>query len=363
MQGEVSKRYQLSPFLFFFLLYISVVDVGVLWFQRNLLNHAGVDSWISVGITGISLHLIVWMIYKILDAAGNDKADLVAINRICLGPIVGKILDFIVHLYFLLGAMVMFRSYLSVVQVWLFPTLPIWPVSLTLLILMYYTVRGGLRSVCGLSFWGVWASILCTLPLLFMFYSYLHPLYLTPVWNHSVIEILLSSKSMVLQYLGIESIFVVYPFLHAPAKSQKWAHLALLTGTFIYVVVTLITFMFFSENQLKELIFPTLHIFQVFQIPFFQRIEYLVISIFLISVAANISFSLWMACRMVKRSLNIKQHLCLLIYLLLFFLSSILIKDYDRLQPYIQIYASAGFYFLYLYVPILFVWIQFRNKR
>ncbi|QGQ97723.1 hypothetical protein EHS13_23955 [Paenibacillus psychroresistens] len=275
---------------------------------------------------------------------------------------VGKIFDFIVHLYFLLGAMIMFRSYLSVVQVWLFPVLPIWPVSLILVILIYYTVIGGLRSVCGLSFWGVWASILCTLPLLFMFYSYLHPLYLAPVWSHSVGEILLSSKSMVLQYLGIESIFVVYPFLHTPAKSQKWAHFALLTGTFVYVVITLITFMFFSEGQLKELIFPTLHIFQVFQIPFFQRIEYLVISIFLISVAANITFGLWMACRMVKRSLNIKQHLSLLIYLLIFFISSILIKDYDRLLSFIQIYATAGFYFLYLYVPILYFWIQLRKK-
>ncbi|CAM4179379.1 spore germination protein (amino acid permease) [Paenibacillus endophyticus] len=363
MNNEMKDKYQLSPILLYFLLFVSIIDLGILSYQKTILHFAGYNAWISVFITGIGVHVIVWMIYRILSSFKNEAMDVIDVNRICFGLIIGKIFDAMIIFYFFYGAFLMFRGYLSIVQVWLFPGMPIWPVSLVLIILIYYTVTGGIRTINGLSFWGMLAVIACVLPLLFMLTKYLHPLNLKPLLNHSVTEIMLSSKSMVFQFLGVESLLMIYPFIQSPAKSQKWAHFAVLTSTALYVLLLAITFMFYSENELKLLVWPTLHMYMILHVQFFQRLEHVAVSILCITIIANLSLSLWMASRAARRSFSIKQHRSILVFLFAFLLGAVFIKDYDNLMAFIDPYSATGFYLLFGYIPILFVMMQFKKNR
>jgi uncharacterized membrane protein YobD (UPF0266 family) len=63
-----------------------------------------------------------------------------------------------------------------------------------------------------------------------------------PVFNHSILEIAQSSKASSLIFIGFESLLIYFPFIKHPSKSAKWAHGALAFTTFIYLLVTLITF-------------------------------------------------------------------------------------------------------------------------
>ncbi|QGQ96148.1 spore gernimation protein [Paenibacillus psychroresistens] len=361
MENKISDKYNISPFMVFFLLYASMVEVGVLNYQRILVNHAGYNAWISIVITGISIHLIVWMIYKII-SSNEASIDLVAINSICFGAFTGKILNIAIILYFFFGAFITFRGHVAVIQVWLFPAMPILPISLIIAVLIYYTISGGFRSITGISFWGTIASIICILPLPFLILRYLHPQNLLPLVNHSLADLLLSSKSMVFQYLGIEALLMFHPFIQAPAKSQKWAHLAVFSATFLYLSFGLATFMYYSEDQLLLNIWPTMHIIMILAVPLFQRLELFIVSVLFITMLASISLGLWVACRGAKNSLHIKQPLSLIAFLIGFLILEALIKDYNTIKQLTAYYTTVGFYFIYVYIPLIFVIMQIRKK-
>ncbi|MFD2614819.1 GerAB/ArcD/ProY family transporter [Paenibacillus gansuensis] len=364
MNISIKDKFQISPILVFFLLFANLLDLGFLNYQRTLVTHAGFNAWISVILSGLSIHAIVWIIYKLFQySKDSSNSDLVSVNRVCFGRAAGKLADIAVLLYFLLGAFLSFRGYIIIIQVWFFPEMPIWFVGITFITLLYYTITGGLRSITGLSFWGTAASVIYLIPLLFLLWKYLHPLNLLPLLDHSPIELLMSSKSMISQYTGISSILMIYPFIQSPVKSKKWSHLAVLTATAIYLIIILITYMFYSEEQLKLIVWPTLHMYMVLQIPLIQRLEYMIVPIFLISITANISLHLWMACRTAKRSLKVKQWPSLLLFLLALYTFSFFIKDYDGLRTVDKIYETIGCFFLYMYIPLLFILMKVKKMR
>ena len=361
MKNEIQNKNQISSFMVFFLLFVSITEVWILSFQRSLMYHAGYDSWISVAITGLSIHLIIGMIYKIISSS-EERLDLVSINRNCFGLVMGKVLDFAVMIYFFFGAFLTFREYIAVIQVWLFPTMPIIPLILFIFVLLYYIVTGGISTITGLSLWGMFAAIVCILPLLTMVFSYLHPENLKPTLSHSLIDILSSSKTMILQYIGFESLLMFHPFIQSPEKSQKWAHAAVFSSTLIFLSLSLISFMFYSEGQLRLVIWPSLHIYMLLSLPLFQRLEYLVLSIFFITIIANISLGLWAACRSVKRSFRIHQRMSLIVFLILFLVLTEWVKKYTLLRQLAGHYTNVGLYFIYVYIPILFI-ITIIKKR
>ncbi|WP_197479908.1 GerAB/ArcD/ProY family transporter [Paenibacillus swuensis] len=307
------------------------------------------------------IHAVVWMIYRIF--AGHPELDISAIHRVYFGRYAGKAVDLFFLLYFAFGAFLMCRSHIAVIRVWLFPTIPIWSILLILLILFYYTVSGGLRTINGASLWGTLAVVLCKIPLVFLLWKYLHPLNLKPLIDHTLQEFLISSKDMTLQYIGVEALLMLYPFIKSPAKSQKWAQLSVLVATVLYTALILITYMFFSEGQLRLLIWPTFHMYMIIQLPFFQRLEYLVTSIFLVPLLANISLSLWVSCRFAKRSFHLKQWISLLVLLGGIGILGMLITNYETLQKLTKMYNTVGFYVLYAYIPILFIISQLKARR
>lgn len=138
MKNVIAEKYTISPFFVFFLMYASMVEVGVLYYQRDMIQHAGYNAWISVLLTGISVHLIVWMIYKIL-SSNEEARDILAVNQQCFGRIIGNALNLGIVVYFFLGAFTTFRGYMAVIQIWLFPDMSMLPLSIMVVILI--TIR------------------------------------------------------------------------------------------------------------------------------------------------------------------------------------------------------------------------------
>lgn len=361
MKNPVDEKHSISPFLIVPLMYVSMVGVGVLNFQRELAEHAGYNAYISVVLVGISIHLILWMIYKIL-RSNQEGLDVTAINNTCFGKIAGNIINFAIVLYFCFGAYIEFSAYIEVIQVWMFPSMKILPISTILVLLIYYTVSGGFRSVTGLSFLGLLITIPFIIPENLLVLPYTHPLNLMPLFNHSITDILLSSKSMLYQFMGFEALLVFYPFIKSPEKSQKWAHLAVFFVTLMYLMIIIITFMYYSEGQLREIFWPTLNMLKIIEGPVFMRVEYLAISMWLIKILANISLSLWVACRGMKNVFQIKPRVSLLAFLVGILILEYFVKDRSIFRWISEFYSDVGLYFIYGYIPIMFVVTQVRKN-
>ncbi|NBD26888.1 GerAB/ArcD/ProY family transporter [Paenibacillus glycinis] len=358
------ERYTISSIHLLCVMYVSIVDVSLMGFQREVVNDAGYDAWMSVLLAGLGVHLLLRLIFGIVSRYEPSNATIVAINNFCFGRAVGSVLNAAFMAFALLGAFLTYRSYLEMCKLWIFPTMNFWPFSLLFLVLLYYAVNGGLQAVAGICFWGLLSSLLFVAPFSMMLIPYLHPVNLMPAFDHSFAEVMRSSKQMAAQYIGFEVLLVAYPLLQHPSSSRKWAHAGVLLSTCMFLWLLLAAFMYFSRGQILHTIWPTLNMISVLEIPLMQRLEYLILSIWLIKILANISLGLWAVCHSAKLAFRAKPRIVLVVCLLLFAVLQGAIKDLNDIQPIRTLYNQVGLWFLYAFIPLLFVltWLR-RRKR
>ncbi len=92
--------------------------------------------------------------------------------------------------------------------------------TLLFLLVTYYALKGGFRSVTGICFWGTVLPIFVVLFLVFPL-QYAHFRNILPIFIHSPIEMLQSAKDSSLEFLGFEAILVFYPFIEKGKSFKK----------------------------------------------------------------------------------------------------------------------------------------------
>ena len=85
----------------------------------------------------------------------EKDGDLISIHTTSFGKWFGSIFSVIFTLYCLLFCLTVLRTYMEVIQVWIFPTIKLWKLTLMFLLVTYYIIKGGFRSVTGICFWGI----------------------------------------------------------------------------------------------------------------------------------------------------------------------------------------------------------------
>ncbi|MBS2968590.1 GerAB/ArcD/ProY family transporter [Metabacillus sp. KIGAM252] len=354
---KIAEKYQVSHFLVFYLVHGLQFGVGVLGFQRIIAKDAGQDAWIPVIVSGVFSHLMVWMIYKILKGAEGNIHD---IHHRIFGKWLGKGVNLLISLYFTLLAIEVLRTFVEIIQVWMFPDMNVLIFSTLFLALVYYIVTGGFRVVTGICFFGV------VLPG-YLILTFFFPLEfaewknLMPMFDHSFGELLSGTKSMSLTVLGFEALLVYYPFIKNAEKSQKWAHGAILFTTSVYLLIMVVTLVFFSTEQLQKNIWATLTIWKIVEIPFVERFEYIGIANWNLVILPNICLTLWCASRGIKQTLNIAQKKSLLIVLGITLIAVNLFETREQIDQFNGIMGDIGLGF-YVYIPII-LFLQFFMKK
>ncbi|SMQ86904.1 spore germination protein (amino acid permease) [Bacillus sp. OV166] len=358
MEQLVPEKAKISPFLVFFLVHTMQLGIGVLGYQRIIAQTAGYDAWISVVIAGLSVHIILWMIYKIAETANGD---IVSAHTFVFGKKMGKLLSLPFVLYFLLICVSVLRTFIEVVQVWMFQDMSTFWYSLAFCSLAIYIIFGGFRTVTGVAFFGV------VLPayLIFTFFftiPYADLRNLLPIFDHSIRDLVMASYQMSLTYLGYEILLFIYPFIKEPQKSKKWAHLGVLFSTFLYTFLTIVTFAYFSEGQLQKNVWATLTIWKIVEMPFVERFEYIGIANWNIIILPNFCIALWSASRIVKRVTNMKQKYGVLILAMVVLITINFLKTRQQIHTLIDYTGKIAFLINYGYIPLLFFLILIVKK-
>ncbi|MDP4172027.1 MAG: GerAB/ArcD/ProY family transporter, partial [Bacillota bacterium] len=327
-QHTVADKLKVSPFLVFFLIHSMQVGIGVLGFQRIIALTAGYDAWISVIFAGLSVHLILWMMYKIAETVNGD---MVSIHTYIYGNKVGKLLSLPFVLYFCLIAVTIMNGFIEVIQVWMFQDLSTFWFSVAFLGLAIYIIYGGFRTVTGIAFFGVILPLYLIFTFFFTF-PYADFSNLLPIFDHPIKDLLKASKNMSLTYLGWETLLFYYPFIKDPAKSKKWAHGGVMFTTILYTLLTVTTFAYFSEGQLQKNVWATLTMWKIVQMPFVERFEYIGIANWNIVILPNVCIAIWCASRVLKRTINIKQKKGVILVSLVCLVGANLFKSRNQLN-------------------------------
>lgn len=130
---KIAERFQVSHFLVFYLIHSLQFGIGVLGFQRIVAEKSGRDAWIAVILSGIMVHISLWMIYKILK---NSNGNVITLHKEVFGKWVGNTLSALMACYFTLVAITVLRTYIEIIEVWMFPDINVWLFSFMFLLLV-----------------------------------------------------------------------------------------------------------------------------------------------------------------------------------------------------------------------------------
>lgn len=350
MNSNVPDSKKISPFLVFFLIQATQSGVGILGFQRFIAKTAGYDAWISIILSGILIHIILWMMFRMLKIADGD---ITSIHTFVLGKKIGRIFSSFFILYLSLFATTVLRSYIEIVQVWMFPELRTFWLALAFLILVIYIVFGGFRTVTGIAFFSVILPFYIAV-LFVIIIPHADFTNLLPIFDHSVKELLLASRDMTFTLLGFETLLFFYPFIQNPEKSKKWAHFGALFTTILCFYLAILAFGFFSEAQLQKNVWPTLTMWKIIKLPFVERFEYIGITNWGLVILPNVCICLWCASRIAKKLFSIRQKTSSLAIATLCLIAVSLVSTREQIDLLTDYTAKVGFYFNIIYVPLLF---------
>ncbi|MDF2959326.1 MAG: spore germination protein [Paenibacillus sp.] len=350
MQNRVKENYTISGYFVFFLIGVPQAAANIFNFQSLVIGDAGQDAWISIILMGLSLHLIIWMIYKML---GNPAKDVIDLHRTIFGNFMGNAVSLLLVGYYFIMALFYFRAYIEIIQVWVFPTVRTWAMAGLLICMIYYVVSGGFRVVAGFSFF-----YMALIPLLFLLYfpireGNIH--HLLPLLNHSFLDLLKGSRSSSFIFFGLEALLIYFPFLKLPEKNVKWAHFALLFTTFKYTAIIIVTLMYFSQGLLKHTLWPTLAMSKIIELSFIARFEYFYIFMWLLVIIPTVCIPIWCCTRIMKRVAALKPRLSLPIILAALFIAALAFNERTKIDAFEKFINELGFYFIFAYIPLLLI--------
>ncbi|GGL42581.1 GerAB/ArcD/ProY family transporter [Sporolactobacillus putidus] len=363
-QFRINETHQVSPVYALFIIKGMQVGVSVFSFQRIVSRDSEQDAWIPVMVMGLSTLVIMWIMLRLLK---NEQAygmpDLFAMHRRFFGPWIGNLFSAVIIAYEFCIVIIFMRAYIELLQMWVFPRLPVLSFTAIFCLIVWYIVMGGFRTITGTFL----LSFIYLLPL-FLVNSFsvteAHFNNLLPLFDHSPAELARSFIKLSPCYLGFESLLFFYPFLKRPQQAEKWCYYGLLTSLSVYVTTTVLGTVYFSQGELQTLIWPLLDFWKSIHFPLFDRFEYIGIVYWLTVLIPNISMGVWIVSRGIKQSAPvIKQKYALVPVLLLLILICVVMKERSQIDWLNTTVSRVGLCIIYIYIPFLLFWQWILKKK
>ncbi|SOC37346.1 GerAB/ArcD/ProY family transporter [Ureibacillus acetophenoni] len=361
-QATQSKQYEkINAFLIFFVIVSCQIGVGIHGFQRVIYEEAKQDAWISVVLSFILAHIVVFIMFKTLEKF--DGLDIYGIQKEVFGKILGKFLNLLYVIYCTFAFFAVLKNYIEVVNTWVFPYVNARFIAIAILLIVIYAVTGGLRVIVGISFFSFFFLLWIPPVLIFPLY-YSNPNFLLPImedWAGILRGVYLMSFTIV----GFEILNIIYPYIKEKERknANKYAQIGLLATFFLYITIMLITIMYFSGPQLERVIWATLTIFNIIEFPFVERIEIITICLWLLIVLPNLCLYLWAAYRGVSSIFKIELKKFIWIFASIIFIFTFIIRSRTEINTMNNYFGQISFYVVFVYPFLLYLFASIKKRR
>lgn len=350
--AAVKESSMVSPFYLFYLVLSSQLGIGMMNFQSKISKGAGQDAWVSIVVIGVSVHFLLMMIKHVLKTA--SKGDLISFHVDVFGKYIGRILNILFVLYLIFVGFMILYTYIDLLQSWAFDRIPTGELTLATCVVLYYIVSGGFRVVSGIVFWGLILPSFLGISVYYLF-PYLNIQNIMPLFNHGLKDYFISAKEGLFIFVGFECLLFYLPFVKNGENSMKWAYFGNLGATIIYLFLTIITFMYFTQGKLKHTVWPTLTMIKVVSFTMVESFEFIFIFVMFILVLSSICLYLWCSTRILQQTFNFKRTKMLILILLLYFFSTLFFDNIIYIQLLMDILTYTCLALFYLYIPLLFL--------
>lgn len=269
---------QLSLTQFIFTIYKTQIGIGVLTLPRDLMDQADTDGWISLLIGWVLSILLSIIIIKTMEKHPNDT--LFDLMPRYFGKWLGRGINLVWILYSLTSASIVMITSIHVMQVWILPNTKQYILIMLFIIPIYVITRHGIK-VIGRFGEFVYLFTLWMLYSLFFTLEDADWLNLIPIAKSGWMPIFTAVKSTLLSFLGFELAYILYPFLKDKKSAVKGVIIANGLSLLVYLIATILCYVKFSPEEVKQFVWPTLLLLKVVSFPFLERWEIVFLSIYL----------------------------------------------------------------------------------
>lgn len=357
---SVKRTEQIRSYYLFFVIFGIQMGVGILGTPKYVFEKAHHDAWVSVLIAYLFMSVVTIIMFFILSRYENT--DIFGIQTHLFGKWLGKILGLTYLLFLLAELLSVLLNYIDIIQVFIFPTMPSYMMALILLILIVYSVAGGIRVIVGVVFLFVVVSP-WFFPLLYDPISRMESAHFLPLFDASIIDLLKGAKTTAYTFLGLEILWIIFPFVDNKAKAKRPTYLGLTASMFIVLVTTIISIGYYSPNDFEKIDWPVLTLFKSVSFSFMERIDYFIVIEWMMFTIPTAILLLWAITHGTERIFQIKQNKTLYVVSVVLLILCTLFNTHHEIQQVSDFVSKIGFWIVFVYPIILLPIVLLKAKR
>ena len=302
---------------------------------KSLLNVTGSTTLINLLYVGIIMFFLVLLIVKLFKSfAGQDIID---ISNFLGGPVFQKIVGMIFILYFIFSSSILLRNFCECLKTVYYPMTSLFFILLTFIIALCISNSFNFSVTAKIN--------LIILPIifvsiLFIFFANNQNLSfenMTPILGNGLFDTFVTGLGNLGAFGGIVFLYFIPPYLKEPKKFKKVAMISIglsIVYLIICVAIILLTFTFLLK---VDEIMPLYSAARYIEFgSFFQRLESILLLIWIIGMACYFSITLHIAMNIFKKITNIRDSKPLLIPFALLMLSISLFPSNYSISKYLE---------------------------
>lgn len=355
---------KIAPFHLAILIYMIQSGVTLYKLPRMLAVNFGTNGWIMVLIVSFVAGINIFLISLVNRFRKGES-----VFEIMEGLIPRKVMApfyILLALIWSIFALLVGKDYILITQVLTFQNSSLLLLYSIVLILAFYLVVKDIYTISKTTtiffFLTIWMTFLLIYHIPYSSIMRLTP-FIFKEGTHSIRGLI----EVYTAFLGFEIVLFLFPYIDQ--KKPKWflsVYVGHIITTVVYTLTCIVSFMYFSFEQLKLISFPVLNLISYVEIELIERIESLVFNLFLMKILITVVMYLWAAKLLLHRgmpSMN-EKWLAPILILVAFFITLRVDVVYE-LAPWLLIFgfAAAGIA-IGLPVLLLFVlWVRRLGRR
>lgn len=353
------KNEYITSSQFTIILISAMLGVGSLYVPNAVIKFAKQDGWVSC-ILGTIYPVYILIIASYMKKKCPDK-NILELSKEKLGNFFGNFLNVIFISYFLFVITSELAGISTVFKIYIVNFLKSYQIVLTVLIPIAYSSYKGIRCVaklCEMVFYI--ALILILTPSVTLVYGSFYNL--MPVFDISLMDILRASKEMSFFYAGIETIFLIYPYLNKNNKIFKPGIISILFISSIYVWYTFLAIYYLGIETSQKYLWPVITLSDSVKIPIINGFRYLYLCIFAMVIFRCLNvyyFAISYGLNQLIKKVSI-QKFSILIYPVIVFLSSMYGNPTSR-RSYTDKLIAPYVIFILIYVSLIAILIRLKK--
>ncbi|MGM0370506.1 MAG: GerAB/ArcD/ProY family transporter [Bacillota bacterium] len=342
-----------------FILIQITVGTGILSLPRQISLISKQDSWIALLLGGSYWVISLFFICK-LNSKFPQKT-IIEYSEVILGPLLGKLMALSYVLYSIIITALSTRVFITVITTYILPKTPIYVNFILIITTCLYLISKGLKTIARLDeflFFILAPAYLVMIPTIIKS-NWWH---FKPILGTGFKDIFNGSLTTTYSFLGPEILLLIFPYIQKKEQVFKSSLLGLGIITLTYLYIVIITLGYFGVETLQYILWPTINLLKAIKIPFFGRLEFFLIFLWVAIAFTSVAAFYYMASYSLTQFFSIKNKVISSIILIPFIYYLFLIpQNIIEVFEYASLAAKYGTILTFIIPPILLLITKLRG--